>query len=118
MQAHAQTSMSHAWQNKQADIQYKPADSKQNANKQTASRHTRHKKTTTDTIIHRDIQDTRRQDRHKKTTTDTIIHRDNNRQHKHCNKITFTDALPCVALPCLSLLCLAMLFYTHTYIHA
>ena len=44
---------------------------------------TRNKKTTTDTIIRRDIQDRRRQDRHKKTTTDTIIHRDNNRQHSH-----------------------------------
>ena len=51
-------------------------------NEQTASRHTRHNKTTKDTIIHRDIQDTRRQDRHKKAATDTRIQRDNNRQHK------------------------------------
>ena len=62
----------------QADIQ-----THESTNKQTASRHTRHKKTTTSTRIHRDIQNTRRQVRHTKTTTDTIIHRDNNRQHMH-----------------------------------
>ena len=36
--------------------------------------------------MNRNNQDTRRQDRHKKTTTDTRMHRGNNRQHKHCNK--------------------------------
>ena len=49
------------------------------------------RRTTTDTRMHRGIQDTRRQDRHKKTTTDTRIHRDNNRQHTHCSKLTYTD---------------------------
>ena len=86
-------------------------------NKQTASRHTRHKKTTTDTIIHRDIQDTRRQDRHKKTTTDTRIHRDNNRQHKHCNTITCTDALPCFALPCGHCWAYACIQCTHSHVY-
>ena len=56
--------------------------------KQTASRHTRHKKTTTDIRIHRNIQDTRKQGRHKKQKqTQGYIRR----QHKHCNTITYTD---------------------------
>ena len=53
------------------------------------------RRTTTDTRMHRGIQDTRRQDRHKKTTTDTRMHRGNNRQHKHCNKIAYIDVHAC-----------------------
>ena len=53
------------------------------------------RRTTTDTIMHKGIQDTRRQDRHKKTTTYTRMHRGNNRQHKHCNNIAYIDVHAC-----------------------
>ena len=36
-----------------------------------------------------------RQDRHKKTTTDTRMHRGNNRQLKHCNKTAYIDVHAC-----------------------
>ena len=83
----------------QADIQYKhkhnhESHMKAQTNMQQADiQDTR--RTTTDTRMHRGIEDTRRQDRHKKTTTDTRMHRGNIRQHKHCNKIAYIDVHAC-----------------------